>query len=199
MKLEIRHEAGHDYAMEGLALNKNKKPEDMPAVAVKLAPMGGGHSKFLESIVVWVRIRAPRFWWQEFDTYRVGTTKQSESTMHTLKNRPLEQGDFEKGVHPVYLQHLNTQLHKVKTLSIEMKTDRSKVDEYREELLQLKNDLPEGFLQARMVCFNYMTIRNIITQRQFHGLQMWRDIAAQLLNELEHPEYFADLAARVKE
>lgn len=48
------------------------------------ATKDGGHNKFLESIQLWLDVDAPRFWWSEADTYRVGSTKQSQSTIHTL-------------------------------------------------------------------------------------------------------------------
>ncbi len=76
-------EAGYQSAMIGLAKSKKQPVENMPALAVKLAPKGLGHNKFLEAMVVWLDVRAPRYWWQEADTYRI-STKQSESTMHTL-------------------------------------------------------------------------------------------------------------------
>jgi hypothetical protein len=43
-----------------------------------------GHDKFLEMIHVWLDITTCRSIWQQFDTYRVGVTKSSESTHHRL-------------------------------------------------------------------------------------------------------------------
>lgn len=44
---------------------------------------GDEHAKVLRGIVVYAEIDAPRFWWQEMDTYRVGTERlSSASTMH---------------------------------------------------------------------------------------------------------------------
>lgn len=57
---------------------KDSKIGKLAKVALKLAPKDGGHNKFLESMQVWIDINAPRYWWSEFDTYRVGTSKQSE-------------------------------------------------------------------------------------------------------------------------
>lgn len=49
----------------------------------RLIKAGDEHSKVLRGIVAYLRINAPRFWWQEFDTYRVGCERlASESTMH---------------------------------------------------------------------------------------------------------------------
>ena len=89
MKVDIIEEAGHEWALYGMALSyKDRKlnPEDWwtsqrakaEKRAVILAGKDGGHNKFLESICVWLDIEAPRAWWSEMDTYRVGTTKQSE-------------------------------------------------------------------------------------------------------------------------
>lgn len=44
---------------------------------------GDEHAKAIRGIIVYAQIKAPRYWWQEADTYRVGTERlSSESTMH---------------------------------------------------------------------------------------------------------------------
>lgn len=49
----------------------------------KLINAGDEHAKVVRGIVAYFEINAPRFWWQEFDTYRMGCEKlASESTMH---------------------------------------------------------------------------------------------------------------------
>jgi hypothetical protein len=48
-----------------------------------LAKRGDEHAKSLRGLIVYADINAPRFWWQEMDTYRIGTERlSSESTMH---------------------------------------------------------------------------------------------------------------------
>ena len=83
MNVKVLEEAGYESAMKGLSLNKKKNPEDMGKVAFRLSHYDCGHNKFLESLKVWLEVTAPRYWWSEADTYRL-TTKQSNSTMHTL-------------------------------------------------------------------------------------------------------------------
>lgn len=57
-------------------------PKDLQLMST-LVKRGDEHAKCLRAIVVYVEINAPRFWWQEADTYRVGTDRlSSESTMH---------------------------------------------------------------------------------------------------------------------
>ena len=84
MKIKILKEAGYDEALLGLSLSYNTKIERMDKVAAKLYCKDGGHNKFLESICVWLDITAARYWWQEFDTYRIGVTKLGSGTTMAL-------------------------------------------------------------------------------------------------------------------
>lgn len=48
-----------------------------------LIKRGDEHAKVLRGVMVWCLINAPRYWWVEMDTYRVGAERlSSESTMH---------------------------------------------------------------------------------------------------------------------
>lgn len=166
MDIKILREEGYQEAMLGLSLNKNQPIERMPSVADKLAHKDGGHNKFLESIQVWIDITAPRYWWSQFDTYRVGVTKQSESTMHTGLNRPLEAIDFEGGIDCSRLRELN--------FYIEQK-----------EFDKFKKMLPESFLQRRVVNTNYKALRNIYKQRKNHRLNEWKEFCSYIARDLE--------------
>ena len=158
IKLE---EAGHKSAMVGLALNKNQPVEAMDKVAGKLKGQDGGHNKFLEHMVIWVLVTAPRYWWQDADTYRL-TTKQSQSTNHTILKRPLVATDFEDGdISDGKLDELNDLI-------------------MQKNFLRLKKKLPEGFLQTREWRLDYKTIRNMILQRRNHKLPHWASFLCQL-------------------
>lgn len=156
MKIKILKESGFEEAMLGLSLSYNveKTQDEVETIAVKLCNKDGGHNKFLETMIVWLDINAPRYWWQQYDTYRVGTTKQSGSTMHTITKKPLTQKDFETEIPIVFLDILNAAIN-------------------NKDFDKLKNILPEGFLQRRIVCTNYKTIRNMIIQRKTHKLKEW--------------------------
>lgn len=44
---------------------------------------GDEHAKAIRGLIVYAEINAPRFWWTEMDTYRIGSERlASESTMH---------------------------------------------------------------------------------------------------------------------
>ena len=145
--------------------------EKLDSVAHKLYNKDGGHNKFLESIMVWLDINAPRYWHQEMDTYRVGTTKQSSSTIHTITKRHLTQDDFEQPILDSYLEYLNNLIDSGATKK------------------EIKNALPEGFLQRRIMCTNYKTLRNICHQRKNHAIDLWDYFIKELKSQLDYPEF----------
>lgn len=174
-------EAGYKEALFGLSLSyraltpseingtENFIDDDLRflkycKIAETLAFKGGGHNKFLESIQVWMLIRGSLSFWKQFDTYRVGTTKQSESTMHTLKKRQLTKQDFTE-----------------ETFCIPTINQNFSIDEMRDSL-------PSGFLECRVVNTNYKTLQNIIHQRKNHRSKKWNIFIEQLLEQIQHPQ-----------
>lgn len=63
-------------------------------LAQRLIKAGPDHRKFLRQIFVGVDITAPRYWWTEYSTYKVGTVENSCSTMHRLTHKPFDISDF---------------------------------------------------------------------------------------------------------
>jgi len=57
------------------------------------------------------------------------------------------------------------------------------------EFSQLISELPNGFLQTRMVNFNYRTLRNIYLQRGGHKLPEWSAFIQEVLASINHPEF----------
>ena len=47
-----------------------------------------------------------------------------------------------------------------------------------EELVKMKNELPEGTMQKRIVMLSYQTLRRIYKQRRKHRLPHWREFCA---------------------
>jgi hypothetical protein len=182
MQVKVLREAGYDEALRGMAYSFKDRAapveewwegqrERAEKRAPKLAPMDGGHNKFLESIQVWIDVEACRAFWSEYDTYRVGTTKQSESTMHTLSKRPPTQEDFEEGTLPEVVQ-----------------TFKMVWELYNKDITILKENLPEGFLQRRIVCTNYKVLKNILQQREGHRYKRWQVFIDEIVKQVEHPE-----------
>lgn len=184
MKIKILKHEGYEEAILGLSLSFGTTIEKAMSVAEKLQDKDGGHNKFLESIYIWLDITAPRYWWQEADTYRI-STKQSESTMHTLHKRLFNQDDFE---YPIYLMTLN----RLNGLLATYQQDKSV-----ENLVALKNELPEGFLQRRIWVMSLKTLRNIIQQRQTHKLPQWKEFV-ELLSKVKLAKAFDEMSISVR-
>ena len=191
MKINIIETSGETTALFGIGLSYGITSTYKSRIALhlyddlydkllktadKLAHKQGGHNKFLESINISLDITAPRYWWSEFDTYRVGVTKQSESTIHTLGKRDLTADDFEHNLPFDILTIFNNII------------DRYRCTENKKEketlFLTLKNLLPEGYLQRRIVVLNAKTLQNIIAQRINHRLPEWKQFCDTLRNSL---------------
>ena len=171
MNVRVMNEAGYTSALVGLSLSFNQGTDNMPGVARNLAHKQGGHNKFLESMQVWIDMTAPRYFWQQFDTYRVGTTKQSESTMHTILKRPLIEDDFEGEDTSIAMICMLNGMREAK------------------EFTKLKQHLPESFLQRRIISTNYKVLQNMVAQRLTHKLPEWRWFIEAVLDEVEFPEF----------
>ena len=191
MKIELLEESGYHNALLGMSLSyydhkdpigdwwNSEKFARAERRAKTLAHNQGGHNKFLESISVTLFIQASRSFWSEFDTYRVGTTKQSASTMHTLDKRLTDIGDYEVGTSYTTVDAFNFCL-------VQYKDPES---EYYKDITRLKNNLPEGWLQERVVVTNYKVIQNIYNQRHNHRLKYWKQFCEFLIANIEHPEF----------
>ena len=64
------------------------------SLAHRLAVSGSDHRKYLRQVFVSVDITAPIYWWKEFDTYKVGTTANSTSTMHRIHSKEFSRDDL---------------------------------------------------------------------------------------------------------
>lgn len=182
MKIQVLSEHGYEESALGFSLSYNSTTERAKAILPKFAFGKPGENKFLESIYVWLDVTAPRFWWQEADTYRL-STKQSASTMHTLMKEKLDNYDFEYPIEENYLEYLNNHIIIYKNAK---NIPGENLNDY---LLGIKNQLPEGFLQRRIWVMNYKVLQNIYNQRKDHRLPQWHIFLDSILSQIEHPEF----------
>ncbi len=147
---------------------------------------GTEHRKFMRQIFVSMDITAPLYWWKEADTYKVGTTANSCSTMHKIMDKPFKFSDFS---HEYLLQ---PSIHELSNLI-------SGLNEYREAWIQTNDRgwkkilwwqviqlLPESYNQMRTVTMNYEVAATIIRQRRGHKLDEWRAFVETLEEELPY-------------
>lgn len=152
------------------------------ALAQRLIKAGNEHRKFMRQIMVSVDITAPLYWFKEYDTYKVGTTANSSSTMHKLATTPIKIDCFEIGDYKeVRLKPLDTleadcsyHNHVVENLrfleTLRLKYLETKDISYWKELIRW---LPESWLQTRTVTLSYENILSMIHQRKNHKLTEW--------------------------
>lgn len=193
MKVKLLHTPSIDVALFGLGKNKgvttkmsfeefcqlqngdlHPKYKQMMNVANKLAEMPEEHRKFLRQITFAIEVTAPRYWWSEFDTYKIGTTAQSESTMHTILKNRLSYENFADGTDDYVLDKIIDQIDVIKQFDCTN----------TEKTMQIKKILPESFLQCRVVTLNYEVFKNIYRQRKNHRLPEWRKFCNDLLYQL---------------
>lgn len=161
-------------------------------VARGLAHKQGGHNKFLETIMFTLDIDAPRYWWSQFDTYRVGISKQSESTMHTIMAREITDDDFEGGM----FEHITEELNAIRNDYLKAEAEGDEEAKTR-CFMDMKAALPEAFLQRRIVVVNLKTLQNMYMQRKNHRLPQWHKFFVDIretLNECGAVDIESDLA-----
>ena len=146
-------------------------------LAQRLIRAGSEHRKFMRQIFVSVDITAPLYWWKEFDTYKVGTTSNSTSTMHKITSKPItlecfETDDYEPGL--MLIDDCN--------IGIRVENFIDDLEQLRQKFLMEKDTrywkelirwLPESYLQMRTVTLNYENILSIVRQRAGHKLSEW--------------------------
>lgn len=152
------------------------------------------HYKFLRMIQVWVDVTLPRYVWSEWDTYRIGTTSNSQSTMHRLIRDGVTADDleyewgFDEDLDKQMLDTIDTINHIVDLY----KQEGLSKEEKEKYFLMAKSFLPECYKQTRMVNLNYQVLRNMYHQRKNHRLPQWHDDFTRWVKTLPMSELITD-------
>lgn len=158
-------------------------------LAKKLIKAGSEHRKFLRQIFVSVDITAPLYWWKEFDTYKVGTTANSSSTMHKIHSKEIELSDF--SIDDFYMDEHEISLKDCfYNVVADCETLRKKYVETKDKrywrgLIQL---LPTSYNQKRTVTLNYENLLSMYQQRKNHKLDEWRVGFVEWVKSLSYSE-----------
>ena len=154
----------------------------------KLVSAGTDHSKFMRMINVTCDITAPMYWWKEFDTYKVGTVRNSCSTMHTITEKEFTLDDFSH-------EHLDckdiidcdtlgytdeatiTNITLMDLIVEVLNFNREKYLETKDKLYwwQIIQLLPSSYNQKATLMLNYEVLANIYHSRKNHRLDEWCD------------------------
>lgn len=148
---------------------------------VRLRNAGSDHRKFMRQILVSVDITAPLYWWKEFDTYKVGTTANSCSTMHKIHAKEFTLDDFSHE-HLMNWEHdgelCGDWLDTLECLIDDLNTARkfyleTKNKDYWWQMIQL---LPSSYNQMRTVTMNYEVLASMYHSRKNHKLDEWHEL-----------------------
>ncbi|MBU3810822.1 MAG: hypothetical protein H9893_04125 [Candidatus Niameybacter stercoravium] len=136
----------------------------------RLCKAGSDHRKFLRQIFLSVDISAPMYWWKEYDTYKVGTTANSTSTMHKIHSKVFEREDFScDHMDESTLKVLDVIIEQLESLRGSFNETKDKV--YWYSMIQL---LPSSYNQMRTCTMTYENLRNMYHARKNHKLEEWR-------------------------
>ena len=194
MKFENTEVYGFKRALKGMrnpleSWRKNDTVEENGKVVIgendldlaqRLIKAGSEHRKFMRQIFVSVDITAPLYWWKEFDTYKVGTTANSTSTMHKLATTPITDECFEMDDYDAVIM-LDEGIVETETLwnniistleGMRQVYLRTKDKRIWKEMIRL---LPSAWQQTRTVTMTYENLLAMCSkgQRRFHKLTEW--------------------------
>lgn len=177
-------------------------PNDLD-LAKRLYKAGTEHRKYLRQIFVSLDVTAPLYWWKEYDTYKVGTTSNSCSTMHKVHAKEFTLDDFS---HEHLLEPCVEHLKETIKILNQCRDGYINYEEHMNDYLmehpsgtfpgkkiiwwQMIQLLPSSYNQKRTLTLNYENVFNIIHQREHHKLDEWRTYVA----ELRKLPYVTDIA-----
>ena len=167
----------NDYTMS--ASFKVKVGENDLSLMKRLIAAGSDHRKFLRQIFISMDIKAPLFFLKEWDTYKIGTTSNSCSTMHKICSEPITRScfSFDGGCEEEAVKSMQDD---VIALCEYLRTKYLETNDkkYWRSLIQV---LPEGWNQLRTVTLNYEVAYRIYEARKNHKLSEWHTLCDEFL------------------
>ena len=149
----------------------------------KLVVAGTDHRKFMRMINVTMDITAPLYWWKEFDTYKVGTVRNSCSTMHKITEKEFTLDDF--SIDDFLFEDDFIEIN----LSDCFKNVIADCEMYRQKYLETGDKkcwrgliqlLPSSYNQRATVQLNYEVLANMYKSRKNHKLDEWREFCKEI-------------------
>ena len=174
------------------------------ALCKKLIKGGTEHRKFLRMIHVQAEVKAPRYWLTELDTYKIGTVRNSSSTMHLITKRELTRDDFnlDETIGDETIDYLLEAIN-CRIEACNMKGSdglyvysRDERERYFREIKQL---LPESFMQRIVWDANYEVLLNIYRQRKNHRLKEWSAVENSICAWIKTLPYMEEFIKAMEE
>ena len=145
----------------------------------RLYKAGPEHRKYLRQIFVSMDITTNHTVWAEFDTYKIGVTRNSCSKMHQIHVKEFTMGDFScegiDEVGDVVKEHFEKTIKVLEWLRVKFNETHEK--KYWRAIIDM---LPMGFNLRATVTMNYENVVNIIRQRENHKMFEWNEFVDTL-------------------
>lgn len=178
----------------------NIGPNDLTLMK-KLVAAGSDHSKFMRMIHVQCDWEAPLYWWKEADTYKVGTVRNSCSTMNKITEHEFtidmfaHEHLFDEESLPPYEERADIDHCEVLaaidvngqwcyyTPKTFLNMTCNVLNHFRKLYLETKDKkywwqliqlLPSSYLQKATMDLNYAVLRNMYHSRKAHKQDEWR-------------------------
>ena len=175
-------------------------------LATRLIKAGTEHRKFLRMIHVQMDVTAPLYWWKEADTYKVGTTTNSCSTMHKIAAKEFTLDDFshehliddqddfenENGQTSSYKDFLYYDVLDVLNTARRQYLE-TKDKKYWWQMIQL---LPSSYNQRRTWDISMETLLSILHQRKNHKLDEWNEFRDICLEQVPYLKEFYEASLK---
>lgn len=175
-------------------------------LATRLIKAGTEHRKFLRMVHVQMDIIAPLYWWKEADTYKVGTTTNSCSTMHKIAAKEFTLDDFshehliddqddfenENGQVSSYKDFLYYDVLDVLNTARRQYLE-TKDKKYWWQMIQL---LPCSYNQRRTWDMSMETLLSILHQRKNHKLDEWNKFREICLEQVPYLKEFYEASLK---
>lgn len=147
-------------------------------LAKKLVKAGPSHAKFMRMIPVIFDITGPFYWWKEMDTYKIGTVRNSCSTMHKIMDKEFTIEDFSYSFNNDCPQIDKAFLDTIDILNICRKQYMSNFaaedPTYKRKIwVSFIAYLPSSYNQKSTMTMNYQVLSTIYHQRKNHKLTEW--------------------------
>lgn len=175
-------------------------------LATRLIKAGTEHRKFLRMIHAQMDVTAPLYWWKEADTYKVGTTTNSCSTMHKIAAKEFTLDDFshehliddqddfenENGQISSYKDFLYYDVLDVLNTARRQYLE-TKDKKYWWQMIQL---LPSSYNQRRTWDMSMETLLSILHQRKNHKLDEWNEFRDICLEQVPYLKEFYEASLK---
>ena len=166
----------------------------------RLIKAGSADRKFMRMIHVQCDVIAPLYWWKEYDTYKVGTTANSCSTMHKIQDKEFTLDDFshEHLFDTCLLESIINDLNIYRYIfdNYEDMPDYNRRYTKKEIWWQMIQLLPSSYNQMRTIDLSYETLFNIYHQRKNHKLNEWVEFC-KWIETLPYMKQFLNLEDKV--